>query len=357
MQANIFVFGVIGDNAEDGEVGLKDVISQLKTYSSFDSIMVHINSVGGDVMEGYAINKYLRDLKKPITTKINGKCYSIATVVALAGDKRIMSENSDYMIHNPWMGNQQGDSKHFEKVANQLKQEEDKLAVFYAKETGIPVEQVKELMAEETYMTAKQAKEYGFVTEKEEGQLKAVAKLKTEIKMDEVKKKEAINILAQIKKAVGMDTTPVAEMDEEEKKDTPKSMVLEDGEFMLEDGRMITVREGVVELKMESMDDESNEEAEAMKKKISDLESQLAQAKSEVENSAKAVQASKEENEAKIKALAEQVEKFSNLVVSDDAPKAVGKKNVTAKAERVDEGAQKLAQMREKQMEVKSFYN
>lgn len=182
---NIYAFGEVGY-----EVILKDIISQIKSSSEKD-LNILINSPGGSVDEGYAIHDYLVDLSKQgynVTTEVFGQCASIATVIFLAGKERVINENSSFMIHNPW-GMPMGDHKEIQKYADMLKETESKLAQFYSTKTGGNVDEIRQMMDEETYLTADEAVNMGFATSMKEA-TKAVAKFKT--KTNKMNKQKSI---------------------------------------------------------------------------------------------------------------------------------------------------------------------
>lgn len=157
--AKIYVVGEIGFDTD-----LQDVQNQFDACKFPESIEVHIDSIGGEVSQGWAIHDFLCTQKIPVTTIVEGYCASIATVVALAGSTRQMFENGYYMIHNPWtiaMGN----ADEFSDTVQALRKEEVKLASFYAKVTGKPASDVAEMMATETEMDATEALSAGFITE------------------------------------------------------------------------------------------------------------------------------------------------------------------------------------------------
>lgn len=167
--AHIYIYGEIGywqssDAADWGEVTLTGVREQYEAQKDCEEITLHIHSPGGYVTEGFAIHDYIRSLGKPVTTIVEGMCYSIATVIALAGDKRLMTSNSDFMIHNPW-GGAWGESSEIQKYADDLKELEVKVANFYAAKTNITSDEALELMKAETFMTPEKALEKGFITE------------------------------------------------------------------------------------------------------------------------------------------------------------------------------------------------
>jgi len=184
-EGHIFIQGIISPwqdkGAEDwGEVNIKQVTQQIQDNIDAEKLIVHIHSPGGDVDEGFGIHDILvahgKDKGIEIETRIEGLCASIATVIAMAGSKRLITENSEFMIHNPW-GDAWGDSDDVQKYADQLKAIEDKVIDFYVAKTGGDREAIDQMMKEETWMTAEQAKNLGFVTDIITT-IKAVAKFK-----------------------------------------------------------------------------------------------------------------------------------------------------------------------------------
>jgi ATP-dependent protease ClpP protease subunit len=177
MVHHIYIYGVIG-----WEASAKSVIDQIKSANpkKGDTVLAHIHSPGGYVSEGYAIHDALKSQSQSLgfelQTQAEGECKSIATVIFLSAKVRKITSNADFMIHNPW-GGLEGDASELRKYADDLEQEEIKLAKFYAEKTGGDESEIRALMAEETFYTAKQAIEMGFATE-EVDTMKAVALFK-----------------------------------------------------------------------------------------------------------------------------------------------------------------------------------
>ena len=173
IEGHIFIQGVISpwqnENAEEfGEVNIKQVTQQIQDNADAEKLIVHIHSPGGEVDEGFGIHDILvahgKDKGIEIETRIEGLCASIATVISLAGSKRLITENSEFMIHNPWM-DAFGDADDLQKSADQLKAIEKKIVDFYAAKTGAKKSDLDKWMKEKTWMTAAQALELGFATE------------------------------------------------------------------------------------------------------------------------------------------------------------------------------------------------
>ena len=81
----------------------KDFYNSLKSVASPDrEIDVHINSIGGNVFEGYAIYNILKCRPGKVNVVIDGLAASMASLIAMAGDDIAMPENAMMMIHCPF---------------------------------------------------------------------------------------------------------------------------------------------------------------------------------------------------------------------------------------------------------------
>lgn len=163
--ADLYIFGDICAWAwpEYGEQSGVTIVNQLKALD-VDTINVHINSYGGDVAEGLAIYNVLREHKAQIVTICDGFACSAASVVFMAGDRRVMQPASLLMIHNAWtvaMGN----AAQLRKTADDIETITQASVEAYKKVATIPEEEIKALMDAETWILPKDAVEYGFATE------------------------------------------------------------------------------------------------------------------------------------------------------------------------------------------------
>lgn len=320
MTAHIFVNGEIGK-----ETTLESVKNQFHNVGDPSEIEVSINSIGGDVREGYAIRDFLKAQNLPITTVNVGQCYSIATVIHLAGDKdkRLVSENAEFMYHNPWMNAGSGDGKTLKSLSENLLREEEKLAQFYSKETGINLDDVKSLMDKETFMYADEAVKVGFAS-KIQAKLKAVAKINMEQKEKENQKKTLLqrfmNLLEGEEEVKAMEGT------------------LENGAYTLADGRQIMVQDGMImQVVEEAPAEEAEVEVDAMKtfkEELAAMKEQIAQmasAKQEIEaKKEEEINALKAKHDTQIKALNDTAKELKALVITEEAPKTAVKSNASA---------------------------
>ena len=163
--ADLYIFGDICAWAwpEYGEQSGVTIVNQLKALN-VDTINVHINSYGGDVAEGLAIYNVLREHKAQIVTICDGFACSAASVVFMAGDRRVMQPASLLMVHNAWtvaMGN----AAELRKTADDIETITQASVEAYKKVATISEEEIKALMDAETWILPKDAVEYGFATE------------------------------------------------------------------------------------------------------------------------------------------------------------------------------------------------
>ena len=178
---------IVGEITPDN--GLMSVIRQYLSYTVETSeVEVFINSVGGRVDEGMAIYNYLKNLGLPITTRAT-KAYSIASVIFMAGDNRLLEENGKIMIHMPW-GTVSGHSEVFENATRQLKSLERQFTDFYSQKIGIDTGSIDRLLRNETSLNASEAQDLGFATGTYT-EFKAVA-LYDENKIDKIKFNEEV---------------------------------------------------------------------------------------------------------------------------------------------------------------------
>lgn len=163
--ADLYIFGDICKWAweEDGEANGMTIVKKLRALN-VKTINVHINSYGGDVSEGLAIYNVLRESTAQIITICDGFACSAASVVFMAGDKRIMSPASLLMIHNAWTY-AYGNAKELRKSADDLEVITQASVEAYKKVATISEEEIKALMDAETWILPADAVKYGFATD------------------------------------------------------------------------------------------------------------------------------------------------------------------------------------------------
>lgn len=163
-KAEIWIYEFIGkDLWSDDGVTAKQFQKDLAEIKA-SQIDLHINSPGGDVFDGNTIYNLIKQHPATVTTYIDGLAASIASVIALAGDKVYMAENALFMLHQPW-GFTMGNIEDHEKMIEVLKQIEGSIAKTYIAKTGKEDSEIREMMRKETWLNADEAAEMGFVDE------------------------------------------------------------------------------------------------------------------------------------------------------------------------------------------------
>jgi len=148
----------------ESDVSSYTLSKQLAKLDDVDEITVRINSYGGEVAEGVAIYNALKNHSAHVRTVCDGFACSIASVVFMAGDERVMNEASLLMIHNAWMATA-GNSEELRKDADDLDTITDISKGIYLAATDLTEEELDEWMDAETFIGSDTALERGFATE------------------------------------------------------------------------------------------------------------------------------------------------------------------------------------------------
>ncbi len=168
--AELILYGDISDQSWWGdEVTPKQMSDDLKALGDVDEIVVRINSCGGDVFAGVAIHSMLKRHPANIVVYVDGLAASIASIIAMAGDERIMPSGSMMMIHNPWTF-AYGDSRDLRKTADTLDTIRTSMLEIYTEVTGMSDDEITALLDAETWLTATEAVAQGFATKVEDTQ-------------------------------------------------------------------------------------------------------------------------------------------------------------------------------------------
>jgi ATP-dependent Clp endopeptidase proteolytic subunit ClpP len=136
----------------------------VKGMGAQDEIRVLINSPGGSVYEGLAIYHELATNPASVVVEIAGVAASMGSAIAMSGDTVRIAQNGMIMIHDPW-NVAAGTAEDLRKAADMLDKFGTSLVQIYAQKTGIPEDEIRAMMAEETWMDAEEALAKGFVDE------------------------------------------------------------------------------------------------------------------------------------------------------------------------------------------------
>lgn len=159
----IELFGQIGHSLFTDGWTLERFKNELANVQG-GQVQIDIKSTGGDVFEAFAIYDAIRAIKARVTVRIIGASASAATIIAAAGDKVLITENSRYLVHEAQTF-VQGSKDQLADSLELLESIDNQILDIYVKRTGKDRNVLAELMKKEKYMTAQEALEWGFVDE------------------------------------------------------------------------------------------------------------------------------------------------------------------------------------------------
>lgn len=164
-EADIYIFGDITSwEWFENDVSSYTLSKEIQALDpDIEVINVHINSYGGEVAEGLAIYNMLRNHKAKVRTYCDGFACSIASVIFMAGDERIMGNASLLMVHNAWMWTY-GNANQLRKDADDLDKITQASIEAYKVHVNITEEEIKELLDNEIWLLPSEALEMGFAT-------------------------------------------------------------------------------------------------------------------------------------------------------------------------------------------------
>lgn len=162
--------GYTGEPSEKDYIIPSEIQKDLDDVKNCQTVDIHINSAGGEVYAAVAIYNKIKSFTGNVTTIIDGIAASAASVVAMAGKTVKISTGALFMIHNPscflfdYMN-----IDDLKKAENVLEATTNAIAGIYSRKTGKSEDEIRDLMAAETWMTDQEAVDFGFADEIEEG--------------------------------------------------------------------------------------------------------------------------------------------------------------------------------------------
>lgn len=161
--AEVYIFGDIGESWWEETVTAKQFVKDFAALDA-DTITVRINSYGGSVTDGVAIYNAIKRHPAQVTVSIEAAAYSIASLIAMAGDTVEMADNALLMIHAPW-GYAVGNSADMRDMADTLDKYAQAMASSYVSKTGMDQADVLALLTDgqDHWYTAQEALDAGFI--------------------------------------------------------------------------------------------------------------------------------------------------------------------------------------------------
>lgn len=160
-RGEIYLYGAIGESWFSEGVSAKRFSDDLKALGPVSTIDVRINSEGGDVFEGKAMYSLLKEHKAKVVVHIDGLAASAASFIAMAGDEIEISDGAFVMIHEAY-GGVRGRADDMRAYADLLDSVNATIVDTYVERTKNNADTIKKWMADETWMSGKQAVECGF---------------------------------------------------------------------------------------------------------------------------------------------------------------------------------------------------
>ena len=169
----MYLYGdIVDEKWWDEEVSPKSVRDALNELGTLKNLNIHLNSYGGSCIAGNAIISILDNYRRKNGTALNiyieGIAASMGSGIASVGDKVYMADNALFMVHLPStlaIGNKED----FQQAINILEKTEETLVANYMRRFKGTEDELKGLMEQESWLTADEAKEWGFVDEIVEG--------------------------------------------------------------------------------------------------------------------------------------------------------------------------------------------
>ena len=136
----------------------------LESENPKKEIYFYITSPGGLVNSGLGVYDTMQYIKSPVSTLCIGQASSMGSFLLAAGEKgkRFSLPNSRIMVHQPSAGFQ-GQATDIEIHANEIMSLKKKLNEIYSKHTGRTVEEIKNALERDKFMTPQEAKEFGLI--------------------------------------------------------------------------------------------------------------------------------------------------------------------------------------------------
>ena len=186
-QGNELIINLIGEIG--WEFDAKEFLRILTQYKD-EKIKLNIYSPGGNAYDALAVHDYIKSNNVDIEAYLYGFCASAATVFACAAKRVYMAMSGLYLVHNAWKWDGEDDETRLVSL---------QLAKIYHRKTGKPLEEIQEAMNAETFYTAQEAFEMGFIDEVIEPQAIAAAyKVNFSHKKNNTMAKDKPNLLDKI---------------------------------------------------------------------------------------------------------------------------------------------------------------
>jgi len=249
-----------------GEVGNEinvDLVRSFLSKNKGQEVQFDISTMGGDLAQAITIHNLIKSHDALTVGNVVGLTASAGTVILAGCDKKKMSDNALFLIHNGWTSIT-GNTFDLQKTASDLMKNDAVMVKIYRESTGLQDERIRELMKASDWLTPSEALALGFVNEVYSSGIKIAASvLITEARTAQINSNLILKLQEKMK-IFGKEKKDIPVMNVLALKDGNQALInaetvttgveiaplgamsLEDGEYELADGRKIVVTGGVV---------------------------------------------------------------------------------------------------------------
>ncbi|HYD19219.1 MAG TPA: ATP-dependent Clp protease proteolytic subunit [Patescibacteria group bacterium] len=150
----LYLASGVGENKDDHE---GDAVKKLP-------IKVYVNSPGGSVLAGLSIYDTMRSIEAPIRTIGMGMQASMGSILLVAGDERMMTRNSYYMVHQPLSGNERSTQQTDIAIGSDFTARlREQLTDIYVRHTGLNHAFWDIVLERDTWLSAQNALDMGII--------------------------------------------------------------------------------------------------------------------------------------------------------------------------------------------------
>ena len=135
---------------------------QLFQKAGTDDIILYINCPGGSAHIAQTIRAMMARYKGKITTHVDGIAASASSLVAIQGDRRTMHPDAQIMVHRTHVF-AMGNADDLKSTVAQLEKADEAQVRLFSEQTGSSKQKIEEMLKAETFMSAQEAKDLGFV--------------------------------------------------------------------------------------------------------------------------------------------------------------------------------------------------
>lgn len=168
-EGELWIYGdIVDEKWWDSEVSPQTIKDSLNEMGPVGVLNLHINSYGGSCVAGNTIVNLIDNYKRKTGARVNayidGIAASMGSGIAMAADYIYMAENAIFMVHKPYAV-AVGNADDMEKEKEILDKVEDTLVSNYMRHFNGTEEEMRQLMADESWLTADEALTYGLCDE------------------------------------------------------------------------------------------------------------------------------------------------------------------------------------------------